>query len=72
MTWLMVKTIQQIPTITVIAVSRREFDSHNLLQVVSQAHSLERWSEVNLIGPSLRTIGVISDLIPSSDVLHHS
>lgn len=76
MTWLLVKTLQhahtQIPTITVVAVSRREFDSHNLLQVVSHAHSLEWWSEVNLIGLSFRTIGVISDLIPSSYVFHHS
>lgn len=59
-------------TITVVAVSRREFDSHNLLQVVCHAHSSEWWSEVNLTGLSLRTIGVISHLVSSSDVLHHS
>lgn len=39
---------------------------------MSHAHSLEWWSEVDLIGLSSRTIGVTSDLIPSSDVPHHS
>lgn len=66
------RTLLQILTITVVAVSRREFDSHNLLQVVCHAHSSEWWSEVNLTGLSLRTIRVISHLVSSSDVLHHS
>lgn len=59
-------------TIRVIAVSRREFDSHGFLQVVRHADFSERWSEVNLIGLSLWTIRVISHLVPPSDVLHHS
>lgn len=66
------KAFLQILTITVVAVSRREFDSHNLLQVVGHAHSSEWWSEVNLIGLSLWTIRVIGHLVSSSDVLHHS
>ena len=61
----------QILTSTVVAVSRREFDSHYFLQVMRHAHSFERWSEVNLIGLSFRTIGVISHLVTPSDVLHH-
>lgn len=65
-------SVQQILTSTVIAVSRWEFDSHNLLQVVCHAHSSEWWSEINLIGLSLWTIRVISHLVSSSDVLHHS
>lgn len=59
-------------TITVVAVSRREFDSHDLLQVVCHAHSSEWGSKVNLVGLSLWTIRVISHLVTSSDVLHHS
>lgn len=66
------RTSLQILTITVVAVSWREFDSHNLLQVVCHAHSSEWWREVNLIGLSFWTIRVISHLVFSSDVLHHS
>ncbi len=66
------KAFLRILTITVVTVSRREFDSHNLLQVVCHAHSSEWWSEVNLIGLSLWTIRVVSHLVASSDVLHHS
>lgn len=66
------KTFVQILTITVVAVSRREFDSHKLLQVLCHAHSSEWWCEVDLLGLTLRTIRVISHFISSGDVLHHS
>lgn len=67
-----ISSVVQILTITVVAVSRREFDSHNLLQVMCHAHSSKWWSEVNLIGLSLWTIRVISHLVSPGDVLHHS
>lgn len=63
---------EQRLTITVVAVRRRELDSHDLLQVVRHAHSSEWRGEVDLKGLSLWTIRVIRHLVSSGDVLHHS
>lgn len=67
-----ISTFLQILTIAVVAVSRRELHSRDLLQVVCHAQSSERRREVDLMGRSLRTVRVISHLVSSSDVLHHS